>query len=190
MPGRIGELDGLPETPAVMISDSGKIDAEWRIVKLQSDDKLCDSSKYIFPELSLIIDGNTAYAFARNDMRNVPVVYVSYDNCETWSEAASHDIPLSSSKIYSGTLSDGRNYIIGNTDSQRKNLELFVSKPFSLEFNKGIILSDVFKDKLPSIDVWHYPVAYEADGKLYIIYTANFLPVRRAVMTVIDVKSI
>lgn len=33
---------------------------------------------------------------------------------ETWSDAFSYDIPFSDSKIYAGTLSDGRNYIIGN----------------------------------------------------------------------------
>lgn len=33
LPGRIGELDGFSNTPAVLISDNGKINAEWCLVK-------------------------------------------------------------------------------------------------------------------------------------------------------------
>ena len=55
LPGRIGKIDGFPSTPAVMISDSGKINAEWRIVKLADGAILPDGSKLIHPEVSLII---------------------------------------------------------------------------------------------------------------------------------------
>ena len=37
LPGRIAELDGFPNTPAVLISDSGKIDDDWRLVYIQEN---------------------------------------------------------------------------------------------------------------------------------------------------------
>ena len=33
LPGRIAAMDSFPNTPAVLISDSGKIDGEWRLVR-------------------------------------------------------------------------------------------------------------------------------------------------------------
>jgi hypothetical protein len=37
--------------------------------------------------------------------------------------------------------------------------------------------------------MWHYPVAHEADGKLYVIYTASVQnPKRGAVVSIIPVK--
>lgn len=40
LPGRIAEPDGFPSTPAVLIADSGKIDGEWRLVKIQEGNLL------------------------------------------------------------------------------------------------------------------------------------------------------
>ena len=60
------------------------------------------------PETTLLCCDNVLYLFNRNDKRRVPLVCVSRDFGESRSEAMSHDIPYISSKIYSGTLSDGR----------------------------------------------------------------------------------
>ena len=38
-------------------------------------------------------------------------LYLSKDNGEHWSLPITHEIPLSASKTYSGTLSNGRNYL-------------------------------------------------------------------------------
>lgn len=37
--GRVGKPDGFPTKPAVLISDSGKIDTEWRLNKITKDGK-------------------------------------------------------------------------------------------------------------------------------------------------------
>ena len=36
LPGRIAELDGFPNTPAVLISDSGKIDDDYIFRKMET----------------------------------------------------------------------------------------------------------------------------------------------------------
>ena len=116
LPGRIAELDGFPNTPAVLISDSGKIDAEWRLLKIAQNGDLSDGKKLVHPEISVMRVKDTLYMFSRNDQRRVPLVYKSKDFGETWSEVLSHDIPYISSKLYAGNLSDGRKYLIANID--------------------------------------------------------------------------
>lgn len=188
LPGRIAELDGFPNTPAVLISDSGKIDAEWRLVKIQQDGNLADGSKLVHPELSAVVTDDKVYVFSRNDERKVPLIYVSEDNCESWSEVMSHDIPFSATKIYSGTLSIGKHYVIGNIGMDRTKLCIFTTDSEKFEFTKGIIIKHGIDLEIGA-DTWHYPVAYEADGKLYVIYSFNIgWSVRGAAVSVIPIE--
>lgn len=195
LPGRIAELDKFPNTPAVMISDSGKIDAEWRVVNIAEDGNLPDGHKLVHPELSAVIDGEVVYIFCRDDEVNVPLLYISRDNGEHWTKAIAHNIPFTSSKIYSGTLSNGRNYVIGNIwsgqewENSRSKLAVFFSKPGEFKFNEGYLLQDGISQQFGYGQMWHYPVAHEADGKLYVIYTASVQnPKRGAVVSIIPVK--
>ncbi|MBQ8758181.1 MAG: exo-alpha-sialidase, partial [Clostridia bacterium] len=199
-PGRIShELDTFPNTPAVMISDSGKVDADWRLVKIQENGNLPDGAAYCHPELSLVVCGDVLYGFCRNDYRDVPVVYISEDFGESWSMPNFHDIPLSSSKIYSGTLSDGRNYIVGNIRCQsdpsshvRDKLAIFFSRKGEMKFDKGFLLQNNKCREEKFFGMWHYPCCYEHDGKLYVIYSANTGDgnTRGAVVSVIDLNEI
>ena len=138
---------------------------------IQENGDLPDGSKLVHPEITAIIEDNKIAMFSRDDERKVPLVYLSQDYGETWSDAFSYDIPFSDSKIYAGTLSDGRNYIIGNWYPGREKLVLVFSKPKEYTFDTGIILQNGFSDRLGYGKAWCYPCAYEADHKLYIIYT-------------------
>ena len=51
LPGRCCQLDSFPNTPAVLISDSGKIDAEWRLVKIAKNGDLPNGTVYRHPEI-------------------------------------------------------------------------------------------------------------------------------------------
>ncbi len=193
IPGRVAELDGFPTTPAVLISDSGKMDAEWRVVKVQENGLLPEGTSYIHPEPSIIIHENKLYLFVRNDLRQFQIVYVSEDFGEIWSKPIVHDIHFSNSKTYSGTLSDGRNYIIGNMQPNRVKLSMYVSDPGKLNFNKCIVLQDGYNKDLEYGFVWHYPCAYESDGKLYVIYTSNIgreWQKRGATLSIVDLNKI
>ena len=201
LPGRIAELDGFPNTPAVLISDSGKIDAEWRLVRIQPDGALPDGSQLVHPELSAIVQGESIYMFCRDDERRVPLIYVSHDEGETWSAPIAHDIPFCNSKIYSGTLADGRNYVIGNIFPpdvtaeegypRRSRLAAFFSRPNAMTFDRGIIIEENRSPDLLYGSDWAYPVACEAGGKLYIIYSSVIEPsFRGAALSVIDLKAL
>ena len=176
LPGRVAKLDGFPNTPAVLLSDSGKIDGEWRLVKIAENGKLPDGKDLVHPEISVICAEGNLYMFCRNDQRRVPLVYVSHDLGENWSPACSHDIPYISSKIYTGTLTDGRHYLIANIDQwNRSRLAVYFSRPGKISFDRRMILFDGSLPDIPeTTTASHYPAAYEADGKLYIIATLNY----------------
>ncbi len=172
IPGRIAEMDHFPNTPSVLFSDDGDILGNYRLVKIQKNGDLPDGSSLIHPEISPIVSNNIICMFCRNDKRHVPLLYYSSDYGENWSAPTSFDIPFSNAKIYSGTLSNGINYVIGNLHN-RKTLAIFFSAPGKMTFRKGFIVKAGPDPKYGCDEnsEWTYPSAYEADGNLYIIYT-------------------
>ncbi len=173
LPGRIGALDGFPQTPTVMISDDGKIDTEWRLVTVAENGSLPHVKYFFHPEISVMCIADTLYLLCRDSYSQVPLVYISKDFGESWSEAHSHDIPVMRTKIYCGDLADGRHYIVANTDKVgRSKLSLYLTSDDSTVFTKQIVLFDSCDDD----DAWqmHYPAACEYNGKLYIIATKGY----------------
>ncbi len=171
--GRVAELDGFPNTPAVLVSDNGHIDADWYVVKMQQDGNLPDGMHLVHPETSAYVAHDSVFTLCRDDERTVPLVYVSEDMCQTFKPVIAHNIPFANSKIYAGTLSNGVNYAIGNLTRERTKLAIFFTQPGSAVFTKGFMLQDGPSETLGMGVKWHYPVAYEANGNLYIIYTMN-----------------
>jgi len=190
LPGRIAEPDGFPNTPAVLIADGGKINGPWRLVKIAENGVLPDGEELVHPELSVICAGEVLYMFCRNDRRRVPLVYLSRDFGESWSPACGHDIPYVSSKIYCGTLADGRHYLIANTDkANRSRLSVFFTADERLEFSRRLELFDA--GDAPGWGAMHYPAACEGDGCLYVIATKGYGEAGRgAELFVIDLKEI
>ena len=192
LPGRVAQLDGFPITPAVLISDSGKIDGEWRLVKIAENGDLPDGKKLVHSEISVMRVEDTLYMFNRNGQRRVPLVYISEDYGETWSGAHGHDVPYILSKVYAGNLSDGRNYLIANIDRlERSKLVVYFTDGTSKKFKKRVVLFDAKTTDIPNASACHYPAACEYDGKLYIIATLNYeWSQRGAVLYVIDLKDV
>ena len=162
LPGRIGKMDDLPTIPAVLISDSGKINADWRVVKLMDEGILPDGEPMVYPETTAIVCDETVYVFCHNDFG------------ESWTGPYAHDIPIGYSKLYSGTLSNGRNYIVTNiAEEARKRLFVFLSEPHNMKFTECKLLRAESAEDFPTATQWHYPVAVEAAGKLHIICTVT-----------------
>lgn len=179
LPGRMGELDQFPNTPAVLISDNGRIDTEWRMVKIAENGYLPDGEQYVHPEISAVVLPDKIYMFCRNDRRSVPILYISEDNGESWSGPIAHNIPFINSKIYSGTLSDGRHYVVGNIMKQdRSQLALYLTDlsdhSGQLCFSEELILRNGNDPMYPNSCRWHYPCAIEYDRELKIICTVQY----------------
>lgn len=178
IPGRVGPLDGFPSIPAVIISDSGKIDAEWRLVSVAENDNLPDGSRLFHSETSLICTEDTLYLFNRNDLRRVPVVYVSKDFGETWSGAYSHDIAYIASKFYCGKLKSGQHYMVCNIDKfNRSRLVAYFTDGDSAVFSKKLTIYDTdnpIYSEYGTQDAMHYPAVCEFDDRLYVIATKGY----------------
>ncbi len=191
LPGRIApKLNGFPDTPAVLISDNGKIDSDWRLVKIAEDSILPDGETLVHPEICPVITDDMIYMFCRNDRRLVPLIYTSSDNGESWSGPFTHDITIIPTKMYCGKLSDGQNYIVCNADKlNRSKLVIYFSKKNEMLFDRYIVIAETEADAV------HYPVAYESNGKLYIIYTRCYYHNREsrsrgADLSIIDLNQI
>ena len=112
-----------------------------------------------------------------------------------------YDIAFSNSKVYSGTLSDGRSFLIGNMQPDRRKLVMYIGKNGRAKFDKYIVLENGPSAELGFGEVWHYPCTWEDNGKLYIIYTVNLgendlgnggkgWHTRGAVLSVIDISKL
>ena len=129
-------------------------------------------TEFVHPETSVICTEDILYMFNRNDRRKVPLVYISEDYGETWSDAKTYDIPCIPSKIYCGSLSDGRHYLICNTEKLNRNkLEIYFTNDKSVKFTKKLTLFDTDEDMWGGM---HYPAAYEYNGYLYVIATKGY----------------
>lgn len=197
LPGRIAtELDGFPGIPAGLISDSGKIDGEWRPVKFQETADLPDGKEFGYPECSAVVCNHEVTIFCRADFdRDTAVVFRSEDDGETWSGPYLPGLAFANSKIWSGTLSNGRHYVIANAAPGRENLVILTSDPDRLEFNRGGVIHAGADAELGVFPQWSYPAAWEMDGFLYVIYTMQTVPgpgvkPRGAVLTAIPLESL
>lgn len=172
--GRGADIPGeMPLFPAVLISDSGKVDAPWRLVKIYPSKTLPDGVNFQFPETAIIVDGPEITAFTRNDREAVPVVFISRDCGETWSEPMTHGLPVGRAKMYAGKLSDNRRFLVSNIENCGRNkLVLFLTEKNSRIFSECIVIRNGNDTTLNATPEWSYPAAIEYDSKLYVIYTS------------------
>lgn len=165
-------MDSYPEIPAVAISDSGKIDAPWRIVKIQDKVKAPDGNNPL-PETALLLDGMNITAFVRNN-NGYPLMYESQDGGETWSEPLEHNLPAGSSKLAAGLLSNRQRYLICNIEGQQRNtLALFLSAPGEKTFSEVSLIRNGTDEALQATPEWSYPAAIEYQNELLIVCTSG-----------------
>ena len=171
--GRVAPAqDVYPEIPAVAISDSGRADASWRIVRIHDRIKAPDGENP-FPETALLAERNKLTAFVRRD-KGLPILYESFDFGETWNGPVEHNLPAGSSKQAAGMLSDGRRYLLCNPALRgRDALALFLSEPGESTFSQATLLRDGPDPVLDARPQWSYPAAVEWNGALLVVCTSE-----------------
>ena len=194
--GRVASAPGqLPLIPAILISEGDDIEKPWRVVKLQQEEFKGEQH----PETTIIPHGKVIYAFTRVDgPDNIPAIFISNDYGETWNSVKEHDFRALSSKLCAGTLSDGRGYIVFNYPvSNEVGLEArtVLALAISKDGNNPFSFSSIYKIQSAgqgSPMMSHYPCAVEHEGKLYIVYTANFAgeEKRQCELAIVPVKSL
>ena len=194
LPGRCGELDGFPNTPAVLIEGPEGIEGAWRMRKMTPDGVLPDGSSLVHPEMTVVETNDGLVAFGRDDNRRVPLAYVSSDDGETWTGPVAHDVPTVSSKVYAGVLPDRRRYLVANTDRfDRSRLVLYLTGPEGAVFTSRLVLFDREdpKPEFPGGVACHYPAAFASGSSLHIIATLGFASGERgACLFTVDLERI
>ncbi len=189
MAGRVASAPGQkPIIPAVAISHGDNLTEKWDVIPLQYNGKLPPNEFPDFPETTVIVDGSNIAAYVRNHS-GYPILFLSEDYGNTWSDPYVHNFPFASSKIYAGTLSTGQNYVLSNIVSKgyRDLLTLSVTRPGEKQYSKIWKIRDGYSNKLESGPEWSYPCAIEYAGKLYVVYTSEK---HHCCLTIIPISSL
>lgn len=154
---------------AVALCD-GKDITKWEMKVLPNPDGM----EY-WGETTVLKQNNKLIALARGGL-NAECILVSesYDNGNSWSGLEKSNFPISNSKLYAGTLSNGINYIVFNAKSEKYRETLCIATGRE-SFDKVYVIRHGF-DCLPrfwNTNEWCYPYACEADGNLYVVYAKN-----------------
>ncbi len=180
LPGRASpKLDGFPTTPAVLISDSGTCEGPWRLVRVAEDGELPDRLRQEHAETAVVALGaeGRLLIFCRGPKRDLSLLYRSSDFGETWSPPIPNDgMPFSDSKIYSGTLADGRHYVVGNLRDKgdrlsRSRLAIYFTEPNGERFTKGYLIRSGDDARMKVYPQFSYPFCDTDGANLYVIYT-------------------
>lgn len=189
MAGRMANKSGQkPTIPAVAISNGDLLTEKWDVIPLKYNGKLPQNENPDFPETTVLVDGKNITTFVRNHS-GYPLLFTSKDYGRTWSDPQEHNFPFASSKITSGTLSNGQNYVLSNivSDGYRDLLIIAVTNPGEKQFSKIWKIRDGDSDLLKVGPEWSYPSTTEFDGKLYIVYTSKK---KHCCLTIIPISSL
>ncbi|HWS00152.1 MAG TPA: exo-alpha-sialidase [Prolixibacteraceae bacterium] len=189
MAGRMAGKSGQkPTIPAVAISRGEKITEKWDVIPLNYSGKLPSGENPDFPETTVLADGQNLTAFVRNHSK-YPILFLSNDYGQTWSDPKVHNFPFASSKIFAGTLSTGQNYVLANlvSDGYRNLLTISTTRPGEKQFSKVWKIRYGYSGLLAAGPEWSYPCAIEYNNKLYIVYTSEK---HHCCLTIIPVESL
>lgn len=166
---RVG--DGNPA--AVAISHGDDL-TKWDLVVIPRP-----ASLPMWGESSVILDGARVVNVARHGSQAVSLVAHSENYGRTWTPSRPGNLPMVTSKPYTGTLSTGQHYLICTTtaDSGRRRspLTIAVSRPGQAELSRVFVIRHALFPEGPGESheraALAYPYAIEHDGKLYVSYS-------------------
>ena len=125
--------------------------------------------------LAIALHPDESYAIVRNDAGPAQAFH-STDGGQTWTSAADARMPIAPAKMYGGSLPDGRQYLIYNEQTAKKDrsrLVLALNPGGDAPFDHALILADGPDPELDAGPCWHYPCACIDGGMLHISCTAS-----------------
>ena len=172
--GRMAAAHGeMPRIPVVVRSPK-QSPALWEPAPLPGP-WLHGSYPLGFPETAVLAAGDRIDAIVRNDAGPAQAFH-STDGGQTWTSAADARMPIAPAKMYGGSLPDGRQYLIYNEQTAKKDrsrLVLALSPGGDAPFDHALILADGPDPELDAGPCWHYPCACIDGGMLHISCTAS-----------------
>ena len=175
--GRMAAVSGeLPLIP-VVVRSRPQAPADWQVQPLPGPWNRGEYPLH-FPETALLADGSRVDAIIRNDA-GPALCCASADGGVTWGEVQPCDMPIVPSKLFGGTLPDGRQYLIYNERIQeneprdRSRLVIALRRNADTPFDRIWTIADGFSDTLDAGPFWHYPCACTSGGYLHVSCTAS-----------------
>ena len=160
--------------PAVAISQGDDF-TKWDLIVIPTQDAV----GRVWGESTVYFDGSKIINVSRWGEKAKALVAFSNDYGYNWSLSEPSNLPMATSKPYSGILSTGQFYLIctttKNTGNKRSPLTIAVTRPGELSFSKiFIIRSAEFPlgpgESHPDARL-SYPYAIEYEEKLYVGYS-------------------
>lgn len=160
-----GARVGGPHPAAVAISHGEDL-LKWDLVVIP------EAPGKMWGESSVIRDGDRLLNIARYGADYVALAAVSADWGRTWTPSTPSNLPMTTSRPYTGRLSSGQPYLVctsaADVTNRRNPLTIAVGTPGAATFSRIFKLDDVGSMMYPGCD--------EHDGKLTIGYTRGFSP--------------
>lgn len=170
---RVGRGYNRDHLPAVAISDGDNL-TKWRMVVIPKDDCVGD----IWGESTVLVDGSWVMNVSRYGQEAWALVAVSEDYGRTWTNSRPSNLPMATSKPYTGTLSTGQHYLVCTTTAdsggRRSPLTIAVTRPGERVFSAVYRVRDAVHDgpgESHENARLSYPYAVEHEGKLYVAYS-------------------
>ncbi|WP_339717900.1 sialidase family protein [Cyclobacterium amurskyense] len=169
---QVNETGSGNNPPAVAISDGDDF-TKWDVVVIPM------KTEKVWGESTVIIDGSIIINVARWGKQSIALASKSNDFGQTWSILKPSNLPMTTSKPYTGQLSSGEYYLIGTTfngvNKTRNTLTIAISRPRELFFSKVFVIRhSVFPEGVGESHpqaALAYPHAVEYQGKLYVGYS-------------------
>jgi len=159
--------------PGVAISQGDDL-TKWDLVVIPKD----ASVGKIWGESTVIVQGNRIINVSRYGEQAVALVAVSEDYGRTWTPSKPSNLPMATSKPYTGTLSTGQHYLICTTTAdsggRRYPLTIALTRPGEIEFSQIFRIRGAEHEgpgeSHPGAAL-AYPYAVEHEGHLYVGYS-------------------
>lgn len=191
-PGWMPMKEGTPAFPVVLISNGKNLDRTWEY-KFLYDPLHPDAVSIRCAETTLQVTHNQVLAFVRND-EGPSYIFKSEDYGESWRGPFINPMPIGNSKIFSGQLTNGKNYLIYNEDRgyfMRTLLVIAIKDSDSSQYSRVYKILEDECQELGRGSVWFYPCACEHDGYLYVGSTLQEADhIRSAIVTKIPIDSL
>jgi hypothetical protein len=124
-------------------------------------------------ESSVIVEGKRVVNIARYGAKAVALVAESEDFGRTWTPSCPTNLPMATSRPFTGTLSTGQHYLVCSTTAdggaRRWPLTIAVTRPGEMLFRRILSLNN-------GEGSFMYPGAAEHNGMLYVGYTNGHTP--------------
>lgn len=160
----VGASYRAPDNAAAVAISRGADVLHWDMVKVAKAEGV-----RVWGECSVTVDGGHCQMICREHSgKKVALYSESHDFGQTWSAMDLSDMPMVGSKPYTGTLSDGRRYLICSSAKDiddRDPLTIALTKKGEAKFSEIL--------RIDGGKYLSYPYAVEIDKKLYVAYSAT-----------------